>query len=127
MRGYYKYTTAPIDYASEEWTHLIGQPDTCNIYVALADWDAPYEIRTNPKNRQLLDMNAPEIIAYGELRSGTSTNDWVEFEIEFKYKATNRKPKYIIISSAASRLGDYFTGAAGAVLYVDEFSLEYDY
>ena len=127
LRGYYKYTTAPIDYASEEWTHLIGQPDTCNIYVALADWDAPYEIRTNPKNRQLLDMNAPEIIAYGELRSGTSTNDWVEFEIEFKYKATNRKPKYIIISSAASRLGDYFTGAAGAVLYVDEFSLEYDY
>lgn len=127
LRGYYKYTTAPIDNASEEWKHLLGQPDTCSIYVALTDWTAPYEIRTNPKNRQLFDVDSPSIIAYGELRSGTSTNGWQEFEIKLEYSATNRKPSYIVISSAASRLGDFFTGGNGAVLYIDEFSLDYDY
>lgn len=127
LKGYYKYTSAPTDYASEEWKHLIGKPDTCNIYIILADWTTPYEIRTNPKNRQLLDLNSPEIIAHGELRSGTSIETWQEFEIELKYRATNRKPKYIVVAAAASRLGDYFTGGTGTVLYVDEFSLEYDY
>lgn len=127
LKGYYNYTTAPINYASDEWKHLLGQPDTCHIYVLLTDWTAPYEIRTNPKNRQLLDLYSPSVIAYGQLRSGTSTNGWQEFEIKLEYRATNRKPKYIVISSAASFLGDYFTGGTGAVLYVDEFSLEYDY
>ena len=127
LKGYYKYTSNPIDYASEEWKHLVGQPDTCNIYVMLTDWNSPFEIRTNPKNRQLLDLNSPEIIAYGEFRTGTSTEEWVNFEIEFKYRATNRKPKYIVVAAAASRLGDYFTGGTGTTLYVDEFSLEYDY
>lgn len=127
LRGYYNYTTAPINYVSEETQHLLGVPDTCSIYVALADWTAPYEIRTNPKNRQLFDVNSPSIIAYGELRSGTSTDGWQEFEIPLQYRATNRRPSYIVISCAASRLGDFFTGGAGAVLYVDDFVLEYDY
>lgn len=127
LRGYYNYTTAPINYVSEETQHLLGVPDTCSIYVALADWTAPYEIRTNPKNRQLFDVNSPSIIAYGELRSGTSTGGWQEFEIPLQYRATNRRPSYIVISCAASRLGDFFTGGAGAVLYVDDFVLEYDY
>ena len=37
-----------------------------------------------------------------------------------------RKPTYIVISAAASYLGDYFTGGEGSTLYIDEFSLEYD-
>lgn len=127
LKGYYKYTTAPINYVSEEWKHLMGVPDTCSIYVALADWSAPYEIRTNPKNRQLFDVNSPSIIAYGELRTGTSTNGWQEFEIPLQYRATNRKPTYIVISCAASRYGDFFTGGSGALLFVDEFSFDYDY
>ena len=127
LRGYYQYTTAPINYVSEETQHLLGVPDTCSIYIALADWTAPYEIRTNPKNRQLFDMNSQSIIAYGELRSGTSTGGWQEFEIPLQYRATNRRPTYIVISCAASRYGDFFTGGAGAVLYVDDFVLEYDY
>lgn len=127
LRGYYNYTTAPIDYVSDETQHLLGLPDTCSIYIALADWTAPYEIRTNPKNRQLFDLNSPSIIAYGELRSGTSTDGWQEFNIPLQYRATNRRPSYIVISCAASRYGDFFTGGTGALLYVDDFSLVYDY
>lgn len=127
LKGYFQYTTAPINYASSEFEHLKGQPDTCHIYVALTDWSEPYEIRTNPKNRQLFDKNSSAVIAYGELLCGETTNGYQQFEIVLDYRATNRKPKYILVTSAASKYGDFFTGGAGAVLYVDEFSLDYDY
>ena len=35
-------------------------------------------------------------------------------------------PTYIVISAAASRYGDYFTGGRGSTLYVDEFEFIYD-
>jgi len=38
----------------------------------------------------------------------------------------DRTPEYIVIVAAASRYGDYFTGAVGSVLKVDEFQLVYD-
>lgn len=127
LRGYYQYTTAPINYASAEWKHLMGRPDSCHIYVALVDYDQPYEIRTNPKNQHLFDRNAPEVIAYGEMISGDNTGGYKPFEIRLDYRSTSRVPKYIIIVSAASKYGDFFTGGTGATLYVDQYSLDYDY
>lgn len=126
LHGYMKYTTAPINYASVEFENLKGRPDTCHIYVALADWTAPYEIRTNPKNRQLFDKNSPSIIAYGEYQQGSSDSGWHEFEIVLDYRSTSRVPTYLQITCAASKYGDYFTGGTGAVLYVDQFSFVYD-
>ena len=127
LRGYYKYNTAPINYASTEYKYLIDRPDSCHIYVALTDWTAPYQIRTNPNNRHLFDPSSPEIIAYGELIRGSDTGGWQEFEIELNYRSTSRVPSYIQITCAASKYGDFFTGGAGAVLFVDQFSLLYDY
>lgn len=127
LRGYMAYTTAPINYASSEFQHLKGVPDTCSIYIALLDWDAPYEIRTNPKNRQLFDKNSPSVIAYGEINRGSDTDGYVPFEITLNYRSTSRIPKYILVTCAASKYGDFFTGGTGATLYVDQFSLLYDY
>ncbi|MEZ3519107.1 MAG: PCMD domain-containing protein [Muribaculaceae bacterium] len=126
LRGYMKYKTAPIDYTSTEYAYLKDRPDSCHIYVALTDWSAPYEIRTNPKNRQLFNPLSPEIIAYGELIVGHDT-DWQEFEIELQYRSTSRVPRYIQITSAASKYGDFFTGGTGACLWVDDYELLYDY
>lgn len=127
LKGYYQYTTAPINYASAELAALKGVPDTCHIYFALTDWSAPYEIRTNPKTRQLFDKNADYIIAYGELSTGTSTDGYRSFEIELKYKDVTRRPSYLQITCAASKYGDFFTGGTGATLYVDQLSLSFDY
>ncbi len=127
LRGYFKYTTAPINYASEEFQNLKGQPDTCQIWIALVDLDAPLEIRTNPRNRQLFDKNAPYVIAYGELSRGSDTRGWEMFEIPLEYRDTGRVPSYLLVTSAASKYGDYFTGGTGATLLVDDFSLDYDY
>lgn len=127
LRGYMKYKTAPINYASSEFAYLKDRPDSCHIYIAMTDWEAPFQIRTNPKNRQLFNPESPEIIAYGELILGHDTDGWQEFTIELNYRSTSRKPRYLQITCAASKYGDYFTGGAGACLYVDDFSLLYDY
>lgn len=127
LKGYYQYTTAPIDYTSTELADLAGRPDSCHIYIALTDWTAPFEIRTNPRNRQLFDASSPSVIAYGELIRGSNTNGYEEFEIKLNYRYTDRVPTYIQITCAASKYGDYFTGGTGAILYVDQLSLDYDY
>lgn len=127
LRGYYKYESGPINYTSSDFPQMLNEPDSCIIWVALLDSDAPYQIRTNPKTRHLFDVNDPCVIAYGELADGSATNGWKEFSIDFKYKATNRKPKYLLVVSAASKYGDYFTGSTDAVLWVDDYTLDYDY
>ena len=127
LRGYYQYRTAEIDYTNSEWTDLKGRPDTCHIYFALTDWTAPYEIRTNPNNRQLFNKDADYVIAYGELLYSGTMDDYAPFEIKLEYRDYFTNPTYLQITCAASKYGDYFTGANGAVLYVDEFSLDYDY
>lgn len=127
IKGYYNYSSEPIDYASAELKHLMGRPDSCQMWVALADMDAPWQIRTNPKNRQLFDQNDPRVIAYGEITSAENTNGWKPFEITLNYKSTSRKPTYLLVVFAASKYGDYFTGGTGTVLYIDDLSIHYDY
>lgn len=127
LRGYMKYSTAPINYTNADYKYLMDRPDSCHIYVAITDWQQPYEIRTNPKNRHLFDSSSPEIIGYGELIIGHDTNGWQEFEIKLNYRSTSRMPRYLQITCAASKYGDFFTGGTGACLYVDDFSLHYDY
>jgi hypothetical protein len=127
LKGYYNYTTAPINYASSDRTYMKGQNDTCSIYIALGDWSEPVEIRTRPSNAKYFDKNDPNLIAYAEFNSGESTSGYKEFELELDYRSTQRVPTYLIVVCSASKYGDYFTGGAGSVLYVDDFSLEYDY
>lgn len=126
LKGYFQYQTAEINYASAELEYLKGRPDSCHIYVALTDWTAPYQIRTNPKNRQLFDKNADYIIAYGELIFGGTMDKYKEFEIRLNYKSTSRIPSYMQITCATSKYGDYFTGGTGATLYVDQLWYEWD-
>lgn len=126
LKGYYQYNAAPIDYASSDFKDLKGQPDTCHIYVALTDWTAPYEIRTKASDRQLFNKNASYVIAYGELVYSGHMSQYQPFEIKLNYRDTSRVPTYLQITATASKYGDYFTGGNGSVLYVDQFSFEWD-
>ena len=127
LRGQYKYTDCPISHYSEGFASMVGQPDTCTIWVALIDTDEPFEIRTNPKNRQLFDPEGSYVVGYGKMEVAQTVEDYIPFEFEIKYKSTSRKPKYILCTASASKYGDYFTGGAGSVLYIDDFELLYDY
>lgn len=127
LQGMFKYNCATIDKSSAEMSHLVGQPDTCIVWVALIDSPEPLEIRTNPANRQLFEPDADYVVAYGCMQHGETIAQWTPFEFELNYNSTSRVPKYLIITCSASKYGDYFTGGNGSVLYVDDFKLIYDY
>lgn len=127
LKGYLKYKTAPISHTSSEFTDMKGKDDTGIIWIALIDQDTPFEIRTNPKNRQLFDPEGSYVVAYGKAEYNQDVPQYIPFEITLDYRSTQRVPKYLLITASASSLGDYFTGGVGATLYLDDFELVYDY
>ncbi len=127
LRGFMKYATAPISSVTAGFENIKGQPDTCIIWLALIDTPQPFEIRTNPNNRNLFDPEANYVIAYGKLEVSNNVENYVPFEINIDYKSTEREPRYILVTASASKYGDYFTGGNGAVLCIDDFELMYDY
>lgn len=127
LRGFLKYHCAPINYATAGYEQLKGRPDTCSVWCALIDTPDPLEIRTNPKNPSLFSPDASYVIAYGKIEYGQSVEEWIPFEFTLNYRSTSRRPRYILLAASASKYGDFFTGGAGSVLYVDDFELLYDY
>lgn len=127
LRGMFKYTAANITHASDEFKDFIGRPDTATVWIALIDTPEPFEIRTAPADRNLFDPKGSYVIAYGIYQIAQTVPEYIPFEVELKYTSTSRKPTYLICAASASKYGDYFTGANGATLYVDDFELVYDY
>lgn len=127
LRFHYKYQTSTINRIGEDdLAYLKGRPDSCFVYVALTDWDAPREIRTRPSERQLFDKNDPKIIAYAELIKGENVNSYQQVELTLDYRAYDRTPKFIAVIATASKYGDYFTGGEGSKLWLDNFELIYE-
>lgn len=117
-----------------------GQPDSCQIYIALlddyvdeADREAntyegipyPWLIRTKPSNLKLFNPNSSRVIAYGQLTQGNDVDEWTTEEIVLNYRYTDRKPKYIMVVASSSKYGDYFTGGDKTLLQLDNIRLEY--
>lgn len=124
LKGYYKYTPMSINRAGNGMESYKGQLDRAQITIALTDWNSTFLINTT--EGKFVDFNGSDIIAYGRLESDKAYSDYVEFTIPLEYRYTNRTPRYIVISAAASYLGDYFTGGEGSTLYLDELTFEYD-
>ena len=125
LEGDFKYKTAPVSSVSTGFEQMKGLPDTCIIWVALIDSDAPFEIRTAPADRHLFDPDASDVVAYGSFQVGYDVNNWTRFTVPLVYKDTYRRPKYILIVTSASKYGDYFTGGNGATLWIDNLSLQF--
>lgn len=127
VKGWMKYNCANISSTTAGFHDLKGRPDTCIVWCALIDSENPFEIRTNPNNRQLFDSNGPEVIAYGDVQYGETVGEYRQFEITLDYRSTSRVPRYLLLVASASKYGDYFTGGNGSVLYIDDLSLDFDY
>lgn len=133
LHGYYQYTPQVINHVDKKPDGVTIEEgktmDQCAIFIALATKSFQFN---NKKEEEYIDYaNDPAIIAYGELPSGAAAkaednNGYVEFNIPLKYKNLTEKPTHIIIVCAASKYGDYMTGADNSTLYVDDFSLVYD-
>ncbi len=125
LKGYYKYVTGTVDY-SETSELPKGQPDKGNIYIAIGDWDAPVHITT--KDKTFFNKNDEHIIGFGEIipTANTEGDGLVPFSIDIEYRATDRKPTYIVIVASASYYGDYFTGSTSSTMWLDDLELVYE-
>lgn len=153
MRFEYKYKTSTInrvpstgwkeaygDYISKSmFENLKGQPDSCNVYIALGDWEpvsyttskgdtyqCPYLIRTKPAELHLMNMKDPHLIAFAQMTKGEDVNTWTTETLTLDYRVKDRQPKYIIVVASSSKYGDYFTGGEGSLLQLDNIELIYD-
>ncbi|WP_075559844.1 PCMD domain-containing protein [Parabacteroides timonensis] len=130
LTGYYRYIPQKVDQGGYKELQK-GSMDKCSIYIVLCDWTAPFAVNTQKGQFVDLSTNNTSILAYGELSeaeaSRTGMTEYEKFEIDIKYRDTNRKPSYILIVASASKYGDYFTGGEGSKLYIDEFELGFDY
>lgn len=136
MKLWAKYECGVIDvvdsYPSDHPVKA-GDPDECQIWVALGDWDyrkfggtaqCPVQINTTDKST-FFKSDDPAVIAYGSFISAQSTDGWVELEIPLEYTSVSRRPTHIIVSFASSRFGDYFTGSSSSKLWIDDVRLVY--
>lgn len=102
--------------------------DHGQIYVALTT--EAVEIRTNPNNRKLFTQDDPAVLAYGQVTwTGNFGPDGaleeLEIPLEYKEAARTTKATHLVIVCSASKYGDYFSGAAGSKMYLDDFELVY--
>ncbi len=111
----------------------VGDNDRASVWIALGDWDyrkyggsedSPVEVNTTDRST-FFDPKGESVIAYGRYIVGESVGEWTKVEIPLEYVSTSRKPTHIIVSCAASMLGDYFTGSPDSVLWIDDLKLEY--
>lgn len=128
LRFHYKYQSSTINRIGDtdlQW--LKGQPDSCSIYIILADWDEPFTIKTRKSERSLLDPKGDEhILAYSVLETSQSNDTYQEYVLPIEYRVTDRQPKYIVVVASASKYGDYFIGGDASKLWVDDFELLYE-
>lgn len=127
LTGYFKYAPGSVTHSKLDYVPK-NTPDSCSIYIALTDWEAPFAVNTGKS--QFVDFKADYIIAYGELDKSlvsptTAMDSYQPFTIDILYRDLTRKPKYILIVCSSSKYGDYFTGSTSSVLLLDEFDLIY--
>ena len=110
-----------------------GDKDRGIVWAALGDWDyhkyggseqSPVEVNTLEKST-FFNPEGENVIAYASYVMNDDVDQWTRVEIPFEYTTTSRKPTHIIISAAASMLGDYFTGSPDSILWLDNLELEY--
>lgn len=131
-----KYNCGKVDYVNgypDGAPVAKGDPDRCQVFIALGDWDYrkfggtpenPVQVNTT-KKETFFDSRSEAVIAYGSHISDSSTDGWTDVRIPLEYTSTSRVPTHIIISCASSMLGDYFTGSSESTLWLDAMHLEY--
>ena len=146
MQFDYCYKTAPVN-RSGKWSdsyanyisktmfdNMMGQPDSCQIYIMLTDWDEeefkgtkyPFVLRTRPSELHLMNLKDEHVIAYAQMTQGNDVNEWTTETLTLDYRIKNRTPKYVLVVASSSKYGDYFIGGEGAHLKLDNINLIYE-
>lgn len=137
LHGWVKYTPKAIDnVASGTPAECVkGNMDKGIIYVALmsnttcddATYGSQWPVVVRTKGPRLFDKNSKDVVAYGEkvFTEATAGDGLIEFTIPLDYHSTDVLPQRLVITCSASFWGDYYSGGAGSVMYVDDFEFIY--
>lgn len=137
VRFWYKYISGKIDYAQDGAPAKKGDWDQCNVKVALGTWSGkkyggstscPIQVNTTDKSTFWDYPALPETIAYKEFAkpANEAAKEWTQVTLQLDYTNLTTTPTFIVVSCAASRYGDYFTGYSDSQFYIDEFELLYE-
>jgi hypothetical protein len=101
--------------------------DKLSAMVLITAWDTPHLVDTANPDTFISPDNITKfdgIIGYGSLERNQSMSSFEKFSIPIEYR-NNRKPTTCVIVCSSSKYGDYFVGAVGSVLLVDEFEFTF--
>ena len=135
FKGWYQYAPEVIDNEKQELGSSgvlkVGDSDQCSIYIILSK--GTYQVNNTDVSTLLTAETVwknDQFIAFGELPAEQckGTDGWVNFDIPLQYKEGKfgEQPTHLIIVCSSSKYGDYFTGAVGSTMYLDDFSLNYE-
>ncbi len=131
LSGYYKYTPGAeycqMNSSTGKLEPVAGKVDECNIYSVF--FEVTDDMEWLDGTNVMADDN-PNIVAIARLSPDQrkATNDWAQFTLPFVYREGKtvdpqklQEGKYSITVVFSSSLdGDYFSGAIGSTLMVDE-------
>ncbi len=132
LNGWYKYEPGTIDWKNNEGT-TSSELDKGIISIALSTQKISVKSLTKEADSEnnKFRKNSEGVFAYGEKIITENVDTYTEFSIPLTYyqgkMPSPETPIYIIIMASSSKDGDVFTGSTSSVMYVDEFSLSYDY
>ena len=128
VTGYYKYQPGP-EYTNAKKEVVPGRVDQANAYaVFYRNTDA------NGKSVVLLGddvLTSPLIVKIAQVESLPPTNEWTRFEMFFKGGEVDdaileAQGYSLTLVFSSSKEGDYFEGAVGSTLYIDEVEVSFE-
>ena len=122
------YDMAEIKFAVGDWDYRkYGGSKNSPVHINTTDAGTFVDFSTDPAtiaNGNLI-LHHDGYVLNGEAKVSASTGEWVEYTIPLNYRDMERMPTHIIVSCAASRFGDYFTGCSSSKLWIDAVELIY--
>lgn len=134
LKVWYKYECGIIDIIGKRPVGdntQVGDNDRCEIAISVGNWDykkmggnPESPVYVNTTEGRYYTEKSDGVIAFGHHVSNQSC-DWTQIEIPLNYKTLTERPTHIIVTCAASYLGDYLTGSSKTKLWVDKMELVY--
>lgn len=131
LKVWVKYTPATVNKYTYGDVLKKGDLDKGSIYVALMDdnleeYDGKkYPVIIDTTTGKTFDPNSTHVIGYGDVTFDAATSGIVQITIPISYRS-EAVPSYIVLTCSASKYGDFFAGADGSVMYLDDFELVYE-
>lgn len=125
FRGWYKYAPGDNFIDGTDYKNIVSVPDKvdeCAIQAVL------YKVASadDTLNGHTIS-NSEDIVAVAKLADGTAKSDYTYFDLPFEYlegKTYEEGAMYkLAIVCSSSKEGDYFKGAGGSTLFLDELEI----